>query len=29
MQQVIDFVSGYIKMSEDELRFIADNLQFT
>jgi CRP-like cAMP-binding protein len=29
MQQVIDFISGYIKMSEDELRFIADNLQFT
>ena len=29
MQQVIDFISGYIQMSEEELRFIADNLQFT
>jgi CRP-like cAMP-binding protein len=29
MQQVIDFISGFIQMSEEELHFIADNLQFT
>ena len=29
MEQVFDFISGYIKMTEEELRFIADNLQFT
>jgi CRP-like cAMP-binding protein len=29
MQQVIDFISGFTKMREDELCFIADNLQLT
>ena len=29
MQQVIDFISGYIQMSEDELRFVADNMQLS
>lgn len=28
MQQVFTFISQYVTMNEDELRFIADNLQF-